>query len=288
MSGCLDTSQRQRRAAFSPAVGERVAALQESTRSVGDRRGSGSSNSPAVEAERFAAFDSARTHLSEVGRLGSGGGPGRCRRRGGSQATGGSARRGSTTTTAGSTTTTARPPTSAATRVRRRAVETDRYRSLRRLGLDGTKCETRNGIEFCVSGQVDIAMRTMACEAMGFRLRRTRSSAAGLFQNRPTTCQRKPGGSECGRIHSFKSRHIPLRRQRMEPGVFVTPRSLALLVWESRETILGNRGGSAVSPAVWPGVQLGSASPPRAMATRDGARSESLGSLDVRFQGRCL
>ena len=91
-------------------------------------------------------------------------------------------------------------------------------------------------------------MRVMACESNGVPFaENSRSGAAGLFQNLPYYWQ-----SRVDRVrayHSDKS-NIPADASIWNPEYNAT--IAALLVWESRETILGNRGGGAVSPAVWP------------------------------------
>ena len=153
-----------------------------------------------------------------------------------------------TTTTAGSTTTTTRPdygydPRRGAEQWR--PVVTDVFAD---WGLDQTKCTARNGIEFCVSGQVDNAIRVMSCESSGVPYAENpRSGAAGLFQNLPYYWQ-----SRVDRVrayHSDKS-NIPADASIWDPRWNTT--IAALLVWEAREVLLGNRSGGAVSPAVWP------------------------------------
>lgn len=115
-------------------------------------------------------------------------------------------------------------------------------------GLDQTKCATRNGIEFCVGPQIDNALKVMRCESNGIPFAENpRSGAAGLFQNLPYYWQ-----SRVDRVrayHSDKS-SIPANASIWNPehNTIVA----ALLVWESREALLGNRGGAGVSPAVWP------------------------------------
>ena len=154
-----------------------------------------------------------------------------------------------TTTVAGTITTTTRPPDYGYDP--RRGVEQWRpivAEVLADWGLDQTKCATRNGIEFCVSGQVDNAMSVMSCESNGVPFaENSRSGAAGLFQNLPYYWQ-----SRVDRIrayHSDKSQ-IPSDASIWNPEYNTIV--AALLVWESRETLLGNRGGGGVSPAVWP------------------------------------
>ncbi|HAX82196.1 MAG TPA: hypothetical protein DCY40_06490 [Actinobacteria bacterium] len=152
------------------------------------------------------------------------------------------------TTVVGTTTTTTRPdygydPRRGAEQWR--SVVTDVFAD---WGLDQTKCATRNGVEFCVSGQVDNAIRVMSCESSGVPYAENRrSGAAGLFQNLPYYWQ-----SRVNRVrayHADKS-NIPADASIWDPRWNTT--IAALLVWESREVLLGNRGGGAVSPAVWP------------------------------------
>jgi hypothetical protein len=153
-----------------------------------------------------------------------------------------------TTTLPGSSTTTTRPdygydPSRGAEQWR--SVVADVFAD---WGLDQTKCATRNGIEFCVSGQVDNAIRVMACESNGVPYAENRhSGAAGLFQNLPYYWQ--------GRVDRVRAYHpdksnIPANASIWDPRWSTT--IAALLVWESREVLLGNRSGGAVSPAVWP------------------------------------
>jgi hypothetical protein len=153
-----------------------------------------------------------------------------------------------TTTVAGSTTTTTRPdygydPRSGAEQWRPVVAAV-----FAEWGLDQQKCTTRNGVEFCVSGQVDNAIRVMSCESNGVPYAENRySGAAGLFQNLPYYWQ-----SRVDRVrayHSDKSA-IPADASIWDPRWNATV--AALLVWESREVLLGNRGGGAISPAVWP------------------------------------
>lgn len=116
-------------------------------------------------------------------------------------------------------------------------------------GLAQTKCATRNGTEFCVGSQVDNAMAVMACESNGVPYAvNSRSGTAGLFQNHPYYWQ-----SRVDRVrayHSDKAPNLPADADILNPehNAIVA----ALLVWESRETLLGNRNGGAISPAVWP------------------------------------
>jgi len=115
-------------------------------------------------------------------------------------------------------------------------------------GLDQTKCATRNGIEFCVSGQVDNALRIMRCESNGIPFAENpHSGAAGLFQNLPYYWQ-----SRVDRVRTFYSSmsNLPAGASIWNPEHNTVV--AAMLVYESREAILGNRGGAGVSPAVWP------------------------------------
>ena len=154
----------------------------------------------------------------------------------------------STTTTAGSTTSTTRPdygydPRRGAEQWR--SVVEEVFAS---WGLDQTKCATRNGIEFCVSGQVDNAMRVMSCESSGVPYAENpRSGAAGLFQNLPYYWQSRIDRIRA--VHSSRS-DIPADASIWHPEW--NTHVAALLVWESREALLGLRGGAGVSPVVWP------------------------------------
>lgn len=115
-------------------------------------------------------------------------------------------------------------------------------------GLDRTKCATRNGIEFCISSQVDNAIRVMACESNGVPFAENRSSgAAGLFQNLPYYWSERVNRVRV--LHPDKS-NLPADASIWNPehNSIVA----ALLVWESREALLGLRTGAGVSPAVWP------------------------------------
>ncbi|HEX5631315.1 MAG TPA: hypothetical protein VFY15_06630 [Acidimicrobiia bacterium] len=153
-----------------------------------------------------------------------------------------------TTTSAGSTTSTTRPdygydPRKGAEQWR--PIVEDVFAS---WGLDETKCATRNGIEFCVPGQVDSAIRVMACESSGVPYAENpRSGAAGLFQNLPYYWQSRVDRIRA--LHSNKS-NIPADASIWNPEW--NTHVAALLVWESREALLGLRGGAGVSPAVWP------------------------------------
>lgn len=153
-----------------------------------------------------------------------------------------------TTTAAGSTTSTTRPDYGYDPR---RGAE--QWRPILESvfaswGLDDTKCETRNGIEFCVPGQVENAIRVMACESSGVPYAENpRSGAAGLFQNLPYYWQSRVDRIRA--IHSNKS-NIPANASIWNPEW--NAHVAALLVWESREALLGRRGGAGVSPAVWP------------------------------------
>jgi len=115
-------------------------------------------------------------------------------------------------------------------------------------GLTETKCATRNGIEFCVPGQVDNALRVMRCESSGIPFAENpNSGAAGLFQNLPYYWQERVNRVRA--YHSDKS-SIPADASIWNPehNTIVA----ALLVWESRETLLGNRGGGSVGGVPWP------------------------------------
>jgi len=118
-----------------------------------------------------------------------------------------------------------------------------------RWGLDQTKCATRDGVEFCVGSQIDNALKVMECESRGNPMAYNSSSGtSGLFQHRPTYWQ--------GRVDRIRTYHrdkepdLPADASIFNPEHNVSV--AALLVWESRETLLGNRGGGGWSPAVWP------------------------------------
>ena len=153
-----------------------------------------------------------------------------------------------TTRPAGSTTTTTRPDSGYVP-----GAGVEQWRPVvnavfARWGLDQTKCATRNGVQFCVGPQIDNALRIMRCESNGVPFAENpRSGAAGLFQNMPYYWQ-----SRVDRVrayHADKS-SIPANASIWNPEYNTTV--AALLVWESRETLLGNRGGGSVTPAVWP------------------------------------
>lgn len=118
-----------------------------------------------------------------------------------------------------------------------------------RWGLHQTKCATRNGVEFCVGPQIDNALQVMQCESSGNPMAvNSRTGVGGLFQNHPAYWQ--------GRVdrvraqHSDKEPNFPADASMFNPEHNTVV--AALLVWESRETLLGNRGGGGWSPAVWP------------------------------------
>lgn len=118
-----------------------------------------------------------------------------------------------------------------------------------RWGLDQTKCATRNGIEFCVGQQVDNALNVMQCESGGNPMaRRSSSGASGLFQHLQYYWQYRV--DRVRSLHPDKAGGMPADASIFHPEYNTTV--AALLVWESRETLLGNRGGGGWSPAVWP------------------------------------
>jgi hypothetical protein len=118
-----------------------------------------------------------------------------------------------------------------------------------RWGLDQTKCATRDGVEFCVGSQVDNALNVMQCESGGNPMARNSSSdASGLFQHLPFYWQYRV--DRVRSLHPDKSGGLPADASIFNPDHNATV--AALLVWESRETLLGNRSGGGWSPAVWP------------------------------------
>jgi hypothetical protein len=118
-----------------------------------------------------------------------------------------------------------------------------------RWGLDQTKCATRNGVEFCLGQQIDNALNVMQCESGGNPMARNPSSgASGLFQHLPYYWQYRV--DRVRSLHPDKAAGMPANASIFNPEHNATV--AALLVWESRETLLGNRGGGGWSPAVWP------------------------------------
>lgn len=154
-----------------------------------------------------------------------------------------------TTTTPRSTTTTTRPPDYGHDPTR----GAEQWRPLVQevfadWGLDRERCATRNGVEFCVPGQVDNAIRIMACESNGVPYAENRySGAAGLFQNLPYYW---PSRVERVRAYYSSMASLPADASIWNPehNTIVA----AMLVWESRESLLGTRSWGGVSPAVWP------------------------------------
>ena len=120
---------------------------------------------------------------------------------------------------------------------------------LARWGLDRAKCAARDGVEFCVGPQIDNALQVMECESGGNPMAYNSSSGtSGLFQNHPYYWQ--------GRVDRIRAYHrdkepdLPADASIFNPEYNISV--AALLVWESRETLLGNRSGGGWSPAVWP------------------------------------
>jgi peptidoglycan hydrolase CwlO-like protein len=154
---------------------------------------------------------------------------------------------GTTTTTAPSATTTTLPTWSPSAGVEQwRGLVTEVFG---RWGLDRTSCETRNGIEFCVGPQIDNALRIMQCESSGNPMARNPSSGtSGLFQNHPAYWQ--------GRVDRVRAQHpakaptMPADASIFNPEYNITV--AALLVWESKEVLLGRRGGGGIGSARWP------------------------------------
>ena len=118
-----------------------------------------------------------------------------------------------------------------------------------RWGLDQTKCATRDGVEFCVGPQIDNALKVIECESGGNPMAENSSSGtAGLFQNHPYYWQYRVDRIRA--YHADKEPNLPADASIFNPEHNTSV--AALLVWESRETLLGNRGGGGWSPAVWP------------------------------------
>ena len=118
-----------------------------------------------------------------------------------------------------------------------------------RWGLDQTKCATRDGVEFCVGPQIDNALRVMECESRGNPMAKNSSSGtSGLFQNHPYYWQYRVDRIRA--YHADKEPNLPADASIFNPEYNTSV--AALLVWESREALLGNRGGGGWSPAVWP------------------------------------
>ncbi|HSM02013.1 MAG TPA: hypothetical protein VK960_06200 [Acidimicrobiia bacterium] len=156
---------------------------------------------------------------------------------------------GSTSTTSGATTTSTTvsyPYVPSAGVEQWRSTVTEVFA---RWGLDRTKCSTRDGVEFCVGPQIDNALKVMECESGGNPMARNSSSGtSGLFQNHPYYWQYRVDRIRA--LHADKEPDLPADASIFNPEHNTSV--AALLVWESRETLLGNRGGGGWSPAVWP------------------------------------
>ena len=155
----------------------------------------------------------------------------------------------STTTTAGAVTTTTTisyPYVPSAGVEQWRGLVTEVFA---RWGLDRAKCSTRDGVEFCVGPQVDNALKVMQCESGGNPMAKNPSSGtSGLFQNHPNYWQYRVDRIRA--LHGDKEPDLPADASIFNPEYNTSV--AALLVWESRETLLGNRGGGGWSPVVWP------------------------------------
>jgi len=118
-----------------------------------------------------------------------------------------------------------------------------------RWGLDRATCATRDGVEFCVGPQIDHALQVMQCESGGNPMARNPSSGtSGLFQNHPYYWQYRVDRIRA--LHADKEPDLPADASIFNPEYNTAV--AALLVWESRETLLGRRGGGGWRPAVWP------------------------------------
>ena len=89
----------------------------------------------------------------------------------------------------------------------------------------------------------------MDCESGGNPMAKNPSSGtSGLFQNHPYYWQYRVDRIRA--YHADKEPDLPADASIFNPEYNTAV--AALLVWESRETLLGNRGGGGWSPAVWP------------------------------------
>jgi hypothetical protein len=120
---------------------------------------------------------------------------------------------------------------------------------LNRWGLNQTTCRTRNGVEFCVGPQVDHALKVMQCESSGNPMARNSSSGtSGLFQNHPAYWQDRV--DRVRRQHADKEPNFPADASIFNPEYNTVV--AALLVWESKQTLLGLRGGGGIGGSPWP------------------------------------
>lgn len=116
-------------------------------------------------------------------------------------------------------------------------------------GLNQTECATRNGIEFCVGPQVENALRIIQCESTGNPMAVNSSSGtSGLFQNHPLYWQ--------GRVDRVRSQHASKHPDMPADASIFNPEYniavAALLVYESKQVILGQRGGGGIGGVSWP------------------------------------
>jgi hypothetical protein len=120
---------------------------------------------------------------------------------------------------------------------------------LNRWGLNQTTCRTRNGVEFCVGPQVDNALKVMQCESSGNPMAKNSSSGtSGLFQNHPAYWQDRV--DRVRRQHADKEPNFPADASIFNPEYNTVV--AALLVWESKQTLLGLRGGGGIGGSPWP------------------------------------
>lgn len=120
---------------------------------------------------------------------------------------------------------------------------------LNRWGMNETTCATRNGIEFCVGPQVDNALKVMQCESSGNPMAvNPNSGTAGLFQNHPVYWQDRV--NRVRSQHSDKEPNFPADASIFNPEHNTVV--AALLVWESKQVLLGRRGGGGIGGAPWP------------------------------------
>lgn len=118
-----------------------------------------------------------------------------------------------------------------------------------RWGLAETTCATRNGIEFCVGPQVGAALSVIQCESSGNPMAvNSRSGTAGLFQNHPAFWQ--------DRVNRIRSRHSDKEpNMPADASIFNPEYNIAvgaLMVWESKQVLLGRRGGGGIGGSPWP------------------------------------
>jgi hypothetical protein len=116
-------------------------------------------------------------------------------------------------------------------------------------GLNGSSCETRNGIQFCVGPQVDNGMKVIQCESNGNPMAvNPNSGTAGLFQNHPAYWQSRVDFIRAH--HSDKAPNLPADASIFNPEHNTTV--AAFLVWDNKEILLGRRAGGSIGGHPWP------------------------------------